>query len=159
VGTLLIQMLATVGSSPYVRRVREPWQTLLSVPGARCKRLLLSTLGQGNARSQQQAALPGNDYLAGITDPRWVHDPDFLVRWLRRMPGKNVELTCHPGHEDRSLLGRDCSPGDGQVERRVQEYQLLRDARFTAACHRAGFTLAAPAELTRLACQEKAHAA
>src|SRR5205814_1036075 len=133
-GAILIRLLATCRPVPYVRRIREPWQTLLAVPGARCKRLLLTALGRGGARAQRQAALPGNEWLAGITDPHWVGDPDFVVRWLARMPGKVVELTCHPGHEDTSLIGRDCTVGDGQVLRRVQEFRLLQDASFAAAC-------------------------
>jgi predicted glycoside hydrolase/deacetylase ChbG (UPF0249 family) len=158
-GTILIRMLAACCPLPYVRRIREPWQTLLAVPGARCKRLLLSALGRGGARAQRQASLPGNEWLAGITDPQWVGDPDFVARWLARMPGRVVELTCHPGYEDASLIGRDCTVEDGQVLRRVQELRLLQDSSFATACRRAGFALVAPADLTRLVSQGQVYAA
>jgi hypothetical protein len=53
-------------------------------------------------------------------------------------------LMCHPGHPDRTLLGRDATAADGQLERRVREYHLLRQPQFLRACHDAGFLLAAP---------------
>ena len=90
---------------------------------------------------------PGNDWLAGITDPRWVRDPDFFARWLTRVPGRVVELACHPGHPDPTLLGRDCREGDGLLQRRVDELHLLNQPSFAAACRRAGFTLVPPSGL------------
>jgi predicted glycoside hydrolase/deacetylase ChbG (UPF0249 family) len=158
-GAILIRLLAGCRPVPYVRRIREPWQTLLAVPGAQCKRMLLSALGRGNARAQHRASLPGNEWLAGITDPHWVADPEFLVRWLGHLPGRVVELTCHPGHKDKSLLGRDCVAGDGQLVRRIHEFRLLRHVSFANACRRAGFTLVAPTELTHLVSQGDVHAA
>ncbi len=158
-GAILIGLLRRCRPAPYVRRIREPWQTLVTVPGARCKRTLLSALGRADARAQRQAGLPGNEWLAGITDPPCVADPAFLVRWLTHTPGKVVELLCHPGHEDPSVIGRDCAAGDGQLLRRVREFGLLRDASFTAACRQAGFTLVAPAELTRLVSRGEVYAA
>src|SRR5262249_22154173 len=148
VGGVLCRLLAGFRPAPYVRRVREAWRTLAAVPGARCKRLLLSTLGRLDARRLRRAGFPGNDCLAGVTDPPWVADPEFLTRWLAHVPGRVVELTCHPGHLDLTLLGRDAVPGDGQVPRRVCEFGLLRDDRFADACRRAGFTLLAPSALT-----------
>jgi predicted glycoside hydrolase/deacetylase ChbG (UPF0249 family) len=151
VGAVLRDLLARQAVRPYVRRVREPWHTLVCVPGARGKRTFLSALGRRDARRQARAGLPGNDWLAGVTDPECVTDERFLVRWLRRMPGRVVELTCHPGFLDPTLLGRDCTPGDGQLQRRVCELDLLQQPSFRDACRRAGLTLAAPAELTRAA--------
>ena len=116
-------------------------------------------LGRRNARAQAAAGLPGNDWLAGITNPACVADPQFLVRWLSHVPGKNVELTCHPGHLDLSLVGRDCTAGDGQLRRRTQELDLLCQPTFRESCQRAGFTLVAPAELRGLGERELAHAA
>src|SRR5262249_12174138 len=82
VGGVLCRLLAGFRPAPYVRRVREAWRTLAAVPGARCKRLLLSTLGRLDARRLRRAGFPGNDCLAGVTDPPWVADPEFLTRWL-----------------------------------------------------------------------------
>jgi hypothetical protein len=57
------------------------------------------------------------------------------------MPGRVVELTCHPGHFDATLEGRDGSPADGQLQRRVDEYQRLGDPGFVEAIRRGGFVL------------------
>jgi hypothetical protein len=123
---------------------------LLRVPGARLKRAFLSWFGRRQGRRKDRLGFPGNDWLAGITDPRWVEDDDFLVRWLSRVPGEVVELTCHPGHLDPTLVGRDCTAEDGMLWRRVREYQLLRHPSFLESCRRAGFRLISPGEFVRL---------
>jgi hypothetical protein len=148
VAAALEGLLAGRQRMPYVRRVREPWRTLWAIPGARRKRGFLSLLGRRAARRLDRAGFPGNDWLAGITDPEWVADPDFLVRWLRHLPGQVVELACHPGFLDTTLVGRD-APSGGPLLRRPREYRLLRDARFAAACRAAGFRLASPADVAR----------
>jgi predicted glycoside hydrolase/deacetylase ChbG (UPF0249 family) len=159
VGQILLDVLRSCRTSPYVRRIREPWPMLTSVPGARIKRLLLSTLGRPDAARQVRLGFPGNDWLAGITDPPCVKDPQFLARWLARIPGRVVELTCHPGHRDETLLGRDASESDGQMQRRVDELHLLRQANFREACRRAGFTLISPRDWLKLPGRGVAHAA
>jgi predicted glycoside hydrolase/deacetylase ChbG (UPF0249 family) len=159
VGRILLGLLATGRPLPYVRRVREPWRTLARVPGARVKRAALSVLGRRYARRPPHRDFPGNDWLAGITDPPWVADPEFLARWLARIPGQVVELTCHPGYLDPSLVSRDCTPGDGQMHRRVRELQLLRHDRFREACRCAGFTLLSPSDLMKLRAKGPAYAA
>jgi hypothetical protein len=147
VGAVLRRVLKRCAAPPYVRRVREPWSMLRAVPGARVKRTVLTLLGRYESWRQEVDGFPGNDWLAGITDPRWVTDPDFFVRWLTRVPGRVVELACHPGHPDPTLLGRDCHEGDGLMQRRVDELHLLNQPSFGAACRRAGFTLVSPSEL------------
>jgi predicted glycoside hydrolase/deacetylase ChbG (UPF0249 family) len=132
---------------PYVRRIREPWSMIARVRGARAKRTFLSALGRRDARRQDQLGFPGNDWLAGITDPPWVADADFLVRWLHHLPGTVGELTCHPGHWDTTLVGRDCSMQDGQLQRRTREFELLREPSFPEACRRGGWTLVSPSAL------------
>lgn len=144
VGSILRDILGSDRPRPYFRRVHEPLAALVRVPGARAKRAFLSMLGRFGARQQRADGFPGNDWLAGITDPPCVRDPQFLTRWLARMPGRVVELTCHPGHLDHTLIGRDCKPGDGQQLRRVREMHLLRDESFRHACRLAGFRLSAP---------------
>jgi predicted glycoside hydrolase/deacetylase ChbG (UPF0249 family) len=141
VGKILCDVLASDGFFPYFRRIREPRRMVVRIPGARLKRAVLSRLGRRCARLQARVGFPGNDWLAGITDPPWVGNPRFFRNWLEQIPGRLVELTCHPGKLDRTLLGRDCHLGDGQIERRVREYQLLADPSFKAACDRAGFEL------------------
>jgi predicted glycoside hydrolase/deacetylase ChbG (UPF0249 family) len=145
VGAILEGLLDGQQPLPYVRRVREPWRLLASIAGARAKRAFLSLLGRRAARPLTRAGFPGADWLAGITDPPWVADADFFARWLSRMPGQVVELTCHPGCLDTTLIGRDGTTA-GQV-RRVREHDLLCRPSFHDACQRAGFRLISPAEL------------
>src|SRR5207245_11671137 len=99
---------------------------------------------------QAREGLPGNDWLTGVTDPPHVHDPRFLVRWLTSVPGRIVELTCHPGYHDHTLVGRDCTTDDGQQQRRVREFELLRHSSFFDACRQAGLHLVAPTEFARV---------
>jgi predicted glycoside hydrolase/deacetylase ChbG (UPF0249 family) len=147
VGAILRGLLARSRPLPYLRRVREPWGMLARVPGARIKRTGLSLLGRLEARALDRAEFPGPDWVAGITDPPSVRDPDYLVRWLTRVPGRVVELACHPGHHDITLIGRDCTARDGRLRRRVDELRLLGQPAFAEACRRAGFRPVAPAEL------------
>jgi predicted glycoside hydrolase/deacetylase ChbG (UPF0249 family) len=159
VGAILRRILGQASMLPYLRCIREPWRTLARVPGARAKRLFLSLLGGLQARRQQRRRFPGSDWLAGVTDPPWVADPAFLVRWLTHVPGRIVELTCHPGHWDTTLIGRDCTAEDGHLQRRVRELHLLQQPSFREACHRAGFILVAPSKLAKLLHDVAAHAA
>jgi predicted glycoside hydrolase/deacetylase ChbG (UPF0249 family) len=159
VGSCLLEVLHDCRPLPYVRRVRERWATLARVPGARLKRSILSALGLHGASRQERMGFPGNDLLAGITDPPCVRRPDYLVHWLSRVPGVVVELACHPGYWDQTLIGRDCSADDGRLLRRVDELHLLRQSSFALVCRQAGFTLAAPSEVLRLRAPEPAQAA
>lgn len=159
VGAVLLEVLGRRTPLPYVRRVREPWGMLARLPGARRKRAFLTWMGRRDARRQIRAGFPGNDWLAGVTDPPHVANPDFFAGWLARVPGEVVELTCHPGYPDHTLIGRDCTEHDGQLERRVREHGLLRQARFSEACRRAGFTLVSPSELLKMQGSKHRHAA
>jgi len=150
IGDLLLEVLKDQRPAPFLRRICEPWATLWQVRGARVKRCWLSWHGRRDARNQHQRMFPGNDWLIGITDPRYVHDPAFLSRWVTRAVGKVVELTCHPGYFDPTLLGRDCTSSDGQQLRRVCELQLLRHSHFRDAVRAAGFVIVGPSELLRM---------
>jgi predicted glycoside hydrolase/deacetylase ChbG (UPF0249 family) len=146
VGERLLKILEELRPLPYVRRIREPWKMITRIPGARVKRTFLSFLGRRDGRRQEARGFPGNDWLAGITDPPWTADPDFLVRWLTQIPVEMVELTCHPGYWDPSLIGRDCTAHDGRLQRRVSEFHLLRHPSYAQAYRQAGFHLMGPAE-------------
>lgn len=150
VGAILCDLLDRTRPLPYIRRIREPWPILGRIPGARAKRLVLSLWGRRDARRQVRKGFPGNEWLAGITDPPWVADPEFFTRWLARIPGQLVELTCHPGQLDPTLIGRDCTATDGHVQRRFREWHLLRHPSFAESCQRAGFSLVSPSELSHL---------
>lgn len=147
VGVILQELLSRRKRLPYMRRVREPWSMIARIPGARCKRTVLSWLGRRDARQQAKAGFAGNDWLAGVTDPPCVADADFLVRWLARLPGSCGELTCHPGHHDPTLVGRDCTQTDGQLERRPRELALLEHLSFADVCRQAGWTLVSPSTM------------
>ena len=132
---------------------------LARIPGARLKRGFLTFLGRPLARTQHALGFPGNDWLAGITDPRWVSDRRFLVRWLQHVPGDVVELACHPGHYDATLIGRDCKANDGLLQRRVDEFTRLSDPVFVEACEAAEFELVAPCELADFPATVRSYAA
>jgi predicted glycoside hydrolase/deacetylase ChbG (UPF0249 family) len=159
VGRILRDVLAADRPLAYLRRVCEPWGALVGVRGAHLKRLFLSCLGRLDTLGQDRLGFPGADWLAGITDPPWVKDPAFFARWLGRVPGRVVELACHPGYPDDTLLGRDCRPGDGLLQRRVDELHLLFQPRFLEACRAAGFTRVAPSEFVAGGLRGLTHAA
>jgi predicted glycoside hydrolase/deacetylase ChbG (UPF0249 family) len=159
VSRALTEVLRRWKVRPYVRRVVEPLACLRRIRGARLKRTFLSTLGTAAAKRQARAGFAGNDYLAGITDPAWVHDPEFYARWLAYIPGNVVEMAVHPGHHDETLLGRDCTATDGQIERRVAEQRLLADPEFLRACRRLGFTLRTAQNLDGGSKEVRRHAA
>ncbi len=160
IGAILRRVLEARGAPlPYLRRVQEPWSMLVRIHGARKKRTLLTLLGRGEARHQAGTGFPGNDWLAGITDPPLVNDPNFFARWLTRIPGRVVELACHPGRRDNTLIGRDCTVKDGMVQRRVEELRRLQQPNFLDACRQAGFTLVSASQLLEHETRRVAHAA
>lgn len=158
----LHELLKRCAARPFVRRIREPWSMLARIPGARIKRLVLNHRGRRQAKQLDRDGFPGCDWLAGITDSPFVADPLFHARWLSRIPGRAVELMCHPGYLDRTLIGRDCetnvgasfqlphprtaswklaATGDPHLLRRVRELELFRRAEFPAIVRDAGFEL------------------
>lgn len=147
VGAALREALESCRTRPYLRQVCESFRTLRGVHGARVKRGFLTTLGCWQARRQSNEGFAGNEFLAGITDPQFVDDSDFFSRWLRQVRGHTVELTCHPGEHDPSLLGRDAKPGDRNLERRTRELQLLLLPSFRDSLNDNGFTMTRPSEL------------
>jgi predicted glycoside hydrolase/deacetylase ChbG (UPF0249 family) len=156
VGHILLEVLGRHQPLAYVRRVREPWSLIWGVRGARVKRAFLNLNGRSMSRRQEALGFPGNDWLGGVTDPPWVKQPTFFEDWLAAIPGDVVEMSCHPGYPDETLLGRDCAHGDGLLQRRVDELHLLRRPEFFQAVERAGFQLVAPSQLLESA---GAHAA
>lgn len=137
----LHQFLADRRDRPFVRRVREPWRMISAIPGARVKRAVLNHLGRKQARELERDGFPGCDWLIGVTDPPFVADPDFHTRWLSRVPGQTVELACHPGYHDPTLIGRDSEGNDGLVWRRVRELELFGLPGLRDAIKAAGFEL------------------
>ena len=158
VGSILIEILRKCRPLPYVRRVQEPWRMLLGIPGARTKRMFLNTLGKPLARWQETHGFPGNDWLIGITDPPYLKDAEFFPRWLRKVPGEVVELICHPGRRDSTLLGRDFLVNNGLHERRQDEFRLMSRPEFLETCKHMGFDLISTGELSHLQARKK-HAA
>ena len=141
VDRVLTTILRDLQPRPYLRRVTEDLSAILRVPGGRLKRLFLSWHGRRAVRALAPAGLPTNDTLAGISTPTSVLDPEYLTRWIRLVQGNVVELTCHPGHRDESLIGRDCTDKDGRVEARVEEFNHLSSPGFLATCAEVGLTI------------------
>jgi predicted glycoside hydrolase/deacetylase ChbG (UPF0249 family) len=125
VANIIADIARSQRETPHVRRVTERWRTLMRVKGARRKRAFLSHCGRWNAQD-----LPGTGELLGITDPPFVHEESFFMRWLSQSRAATVELTCHPGHLDATLVGRDGSFADGQLHRRAAEFKRLGDTSF-----------------------------
>jgi predicted glycoside hydrolase/deacetylase ChbG (UPF0249 family) len=143
-GPIILDVLTRQSCFPYIRRVRETWTTLARVRGARIKRLLLSSLGRHQSRRQSSGGFPGADWLIGVTDPPWVRDVRFHRRWLTRAVGQAIELVCHPGFEDTTLIGRDCVVGDGLMQWRVDELTLLDRPDFLEGAAESGFRVVSP---------------
>src|SRR5262249_19190347 len=162
IGAALLRVLAPQSPRPYVRRLRETLPSLARVPGGRGKGVVLDALGRRFVRLQERGGFPGNDYLAGIAGGHGVRDAGHLARWLAHLPGRVVELVCHPGYHDTTLLGRDVLPArwrlpalvyrrgwltspDARLEARERELRLLERPEFAQACRAAGFALTASA--------------
>ncbi len=143
----LRRVLADQTPRPFLRRVVEPFRTLRRVPGARLKRAFLSHYGKRAAGRQEAAGFPGNDVLAGVTDPPFVRAADFFERWLATAPGRVVELICHPGHFDPTLIGRDGELGSAAIDRRPWELESLARPEFRTAVRAAGFELVTAADI------------
>lgn len=143
----LLDVLHSENARPYVRRVVERAPVIARVPGARIKRTALSLLGRRAARRAAANGLPGCDWLAGVTDHGCVADERFWDRWLGQMgTSGSVEVCCHPGYRDESLIGRDCDAGEGLL-RRPRETTLLRSSSFSEAYARAGLAPVRPSAL------------
>ena len=141
IGAVLLDVLGRQRPLPYVRRVRETLPLLAAIPRARCKRLILSTLGRRFVQRQLRGGFPGNDYLTGITDARGLtrlrggKEESLLVSWLRQVSGRVVEFLCHPGYADATLAGRDAALA------REREWDLLERTNLDEVCRTAGFRL------------------
>jgi predicted glycoside hydrolase/deacetylase ChbG (UPF0249 family) len=143
----LFEVLEDEHARPYLRRVVEGGVVIARVPGARIKRAVLSTLGRRVARKAASQGLPGCDWLIGVTDPVCVADDRYLERWVNEIGDRgSVEVCCHPGYEDHSLVGRDCDAGDGLL-RRQRETNSLRSPGFKTACARTGLVPVRPTAL------------
>jgi predicted glycoside hydrolase/deacetylase ChbG (UPF0249 family) len=140
VGTILLSILDRQTPRPFFRRLGEPMTTLRRVPGARFKRLILTRRGRRLAQVSRRRGFPGCDVLAGITSPRCVFDEHFFSRWLDRVPGNSVELMCHPGYLDETLIDRDCPAGPG-IWRRAREFEILHRPNFGTLVSLAGFRI------------------
>lgn len=145
VGRVLLDLLdKQPGPKPYVRRVREQKRLLLRIPGARIKRGVLSFFGKRHARRSAARGFPGADWLIGVTDPPCTTDDRFWTRWISRANGDAVELGCHPGYADETLLVRDVPGKPHDLARRVNELTMMLRDDFPDAVDAAGFRLASP---------------
>ena len=144
VGSALLQLLHRQSPRPYLRRVQEHSWCLIKRPEACLKRLALSLLGRRLAARSAQAGFPGCDCLAGVHSSSRPFGDEFFVSHLACTRGRRVELMCHPGYYDETLLGRDEGAGPAQATRREEELRLLRSDAFLSACRDLGFELDSP---------------
>ena len=149
VGSALLQLLRRQTPKPYLRRVQEHPCWLFERPGARLKRLALSLLGSHLAARSARAGFPGCDYLAGLHSGTQPVEDDFFAHSLACTRGRCVELMCHPGYYDATLLARDEGATQVQAARREPELRLLRSDSFTIACRDLGLELLPPSGLAR----------
>jgi predicted glycoside hydrolase/deacetylase ChbG (UPF0249 family) len=147
VAAILRELLQGQAPLPFLRRLGEPWGQLLQLRGARLKRTTLSLFGWRQGGRQLRQGFPGGDCVAGVGSPS--ADPDFFARWLRGARGQVVELMCHPGWADASLVGRDLDSTPQSAAARVHEREYLARPDFRDECRRAGLQLTRPAWVTR----------
>jgi chitin disaccharide deacetylase len=141
----LTHVLSDLTPKPFIRRVVESNDTLWGVSGARLKRTFLAVRGRRAAHRQASQGFPGNQTLLGVTDPQHVSDPEFFIRWLSASSGDLVELACHPGYPDPTLVNRDDDP----LHRRSHELERLLAPEFLDAVKSAGFRLVTAAEMAK----------
>jgi len=156
VGAVLRKILGELRPLPYLRRMPEPWLSWFRISGGRIKRAWLNLTGRPSGRQQDALGFPGNDWLAGLGRPIRPDDPTFFTRWLPRWPGRVMELACHPGFRDETLLGRDATTGE-ELDRRERELHQLLEPTFREACRRFGRRLVAPGQLAGLLSREEHH--
>lgn len=138
------QIVSSLPKSTYVRNVVESPKTLCRIQGARIKRAILST--SHRLFISQWSGNPQNNALVGVTDPKWVADPDFLIRWVKTAStATRLEICCHPGYRDESLIGRDCS--SGELIRREDERKLLLDMCLRRLIGELGYQIVLPTEM------------
>ena len=135
VAAALHRVLAQNDIRPFVRRVvAKPGPA----SGAWLKQRVLSSFGRRSAAAQANAHFPGCDELLGLAAPTTAHNPSYLPAAISAAASQTAELTCHPGHADPQLVGRD------EVLFRTQERDRLRSSEFRSAVDAAGFRLAPP---------------
>jgi predicted glycoside hydrolase/deacetylase ChbG (UPF0249 family) len=124
-GDVLLQILRKQKPLPYVRRVREDWQSLLA-PGSLWKRIMLTAFGTLLARRCESEGFPGCECLIGINNGRDPMRPSFFAERLASAGAESIELMCHPGYRDESLNGRDGNPSEIELASREAELRSLR---------------------------------
>lgn len=147
VGSVLLQLLGRQMPRPYLRRVQEHPYGLFHRPEARLKRLMLSWLGHRLAARSARDGFPGADSLAGIHGGNQPFGGALFVRSLACARGRRVELLCHPGYYDVTLLERDERATAAQLAHREEELRWLRSDSFATACDNLGLERIPPSSL------------
>jgi predicted glycoside hydrolase/deacetylase ChbG (UPF0249 family) len=138
----LLDVFAAENCRPYLRRIVERPRSLANMSGERLKRTFLSLMGHRAARRASARNLPGCDWLVGISNRPHL---DFLSNCLSRLGDTgSVEIYCHPGYRDDSLIGRD---GDAaSCHRRPHELAFLRSPVFDDAIQKSGMRPIRPSQ-------------
>lgn len=152
---VLLRVLEGLPVRPWVRRVVESQKTRQLMGGARLKRWFLCGYGNKQGKMLDKEGYPGARTMIGLTDPNCLKDDRFFEKCLQYGTGNVVELMCHPGYRDMSLVGRDvCGPGAG-LDRRPWELAMLGNPFFANAVAVCNYRLSRPSEWVgkgRLAC-------
>lgn len=147
VGQKLNQLLANHNIKPWMRRVYEKAQSIWESPGARIKRLFLSSLGRSNLRDLNVMGYPGPEFLAGLCDPVQTSNEVFYSSRLGSIKSDFSEWMCHPGFYDESLVGRDGDSSSASIRMRPKELEFFADGTFARLAKHAGFEILSPAEV------------
>jgi predicted glycoside hydrolase/deacetylase ChbG (UPF0249 family) len=142
-GDVLLQILRRQKPLPYVRRVREDWQSLLA-PGSLWKRVVLSAFGTRLARRCESEGFPGCECLIGINNGRDPMRSSFFAERLASAGAESIELMCHPGYRDESLKGRDGNPSEIELACRESELRSLRRGDFLEGLADLGYEYPGP---------------
>lgn len=155
ISEVYLKILSEIQPRPWVRRVVEPNTGNRTTRGLALKRRFLSHHGRKQASHLDAGQYPGAPYLAGIANPENLQDSLFFQRCLQETPGDLVELMCHPGHLDLTLVGRDVSRHGPGLERRPLEWAMLQDRPFHEAVRALGMEIIRPSQIGkvgRIAC-------
>lgn len=146
ISEIFLEILGSLGYRPWVRRVVESSETRRNIRSAATKRWFLCRYGERQSRFLDRNGYPGAQHLIGLANPGDLKSSRFFERWLESCDGSLIELMCHPGHRDDSLIGRDITRAGSALMRRVWEYQALSSGQFLKVVSDQGFEMARPSD-------------
>jgi len=153
--SILLRVLETLPIRPWMRRVVESHKTKAMMGGARLKRWFLCHYGKMQAKNLDSQRYPGARTMIGLTDPYCLKDEKFFQKCIQSAYGNIVELMCHPGYLDTSLVGRDVTRSGDSLSRRPWELSMLKNSQFKNTVDANNYQIVRPSDCMengRLAC-------